>query len=134
MTMTDPIADLLTRLRNGLQAGHPTVDMPASRMKEQICDVLKKEGFIKDYDVKEAEDTKRRVIRVSLKYGPDRKPVMQGLRRVSKPSLRVHKRSSELRPVRSGVGISIVSTSQGLMTGKEARAARTGGEVLCEIW
>jgi len=134
MTMSDPIADLLTRLRNGLQAGHPTVDIPASRLKEQICEVMKKEGFIKKYDVKDAEDSKRRHIRVALKYRADRKPVIQGLRRVSKPSLRVYMRSSELRPVRSGVGVSIVSTSKGLMTGRQARAEHIGGEVLCEIW
>lgn len=134
MAMSDPIADLLTRLRNGLQVGHPTVDVPASRLKEQVCAVLKQEGFIKDYGITEAENGKHRQIRVALKYRAGHKPVIQGLRRVSKPSLRVYMRSSELRPVRSGVGVAIVSTSRGVMTGKQARQARVGGEVLCEIW
>jgi small subunit ribosomal protein S8 len=134
MAMSDPIGDMLTRMRNALRAGHACVDMPASRMKVEICAVLKREGFIKDYAVTEVENSVRRQVRVTLKYAPDRKPVIQGLRRISKPSLRVYSRSAELRPIRSGMGISILSTSKGLMTGKQARASQLGGEILCEVW
>jgi small subunit ribosomal protein S8 len=134
MSMSDPIADMLTRVRNAITAGHPTVDIPASHIKQEICAVLKREGFIKDYALTETEGTVHAQVRVTLKYMPDRSPVIQGLRRVSKPSLRVHKKSDELRPVRSGMGISIVSTPKGVMTGKQARASKVGGEVLCEVW
>ena len=138
MSMSDPIADLLTRIRNAIVAGHPNVDMPRSRLKEDICALLKREGYIKDYSVLEIEDGERPQgharLRVTLKYMPDRKSVIQGMRRVSKPSLRVYVRRKELRPVRSGLGIAVISTSQGLMTGKEARTAGKGGEVLCEVW
>ena len=135
MAMSDPIGDMLSRIRNALMAGHPSVDIPASRLKEEVCAVLKRQGFIKDYAGTEEEGGGvRRKIRVDLKYMPDRKPVIQGLRRVSRPSLRVYMRSQELKPIRSGMGISIVSTSKGMMTGKQARAAKVGGEVLCEVW
>ena len=134
MSMSDPIADLLTRVRNAITAEQPTVDIPASRLKEEICAVLKREGFIRDYALTAGRGTPRCQLRVTLKYMPDRSCVIQGLRRVSKPSLRVYRQSKELRPVRSGMGISIMSTPKGVMTGKEARAAKVGGEVLCEIW
>ena len=134
MSMTDPIADLLTRMRNATQACHASVDVPASSLKAEICAVLKREGFIKDYALTDEAGAPHCQLRISLKYLPDRTPVIQGLRRVSRPSLRIHMRSKELRPIRSGVGIAIVSTSKGLMTGKQARAARVGGEVLCEVW
>lgn len=132
MSMSDPIADLLARLRNALSARHERVDVPASRLKEQVCSVLKQEGFIESYKV--VEDGKQNVLQISLKYLPDRSPVVSGMRRVSRPSLRVYVGCSEIRPVRSGLGISILSTSQGVMTGKKARASRVGGEVLCEVW
>ncbi len=132
MSMSDPIADLLTRLRNAIRGGQATVVIPASGLKAEICRVLKQEGFIKDYALE--EEPKPGAIRVTLKYLPDRTPVVQGLRRVSKPSLRVYVGAGDIRPVRSGLGISVVSTSQGVMTGKQARHARIGGEVLCEVW
>lgn len=136
MSMSDPIADLLTRMRNAVRAGHPSADIPRSRIKEEICDVLKREGYIKDYQVIEVESgaKERSQLRVVLKYMPDRTSVIQGLRRVSKPSLRVYAKRKKLPVVRSGLGITIVSTSRGVMTGKQARAAGMGGEVLCQVW
>ena len=130
--MTDPIADFLTRLRNALSAKFPTVEAPASRLKEEICKVLHEEGYIHGY-VRE-EDGKQGILRVTLKYTGDRISVIQGLRRVSKPSLRIYKKSKEYMPVRSGLGISIMTTSEGVMSGKKAREKELGGEVLCEIW
>ncbi|HPO17124.1 MAG TPA: 30S ribosomal protein S8 [Candidatus Hydrogenedentes bacterium] len=132
MSMTDPIADLLTRMRNAIRAGQTTAEIPASKLKAEICQVLKQEGYLKDFVV--VEDTLPAMIRVTLKYLPDRTPVMRGLRRVSRPSLRVYVDSSGIKPVRSGLGISVLSTSQGLMTGKQARKAGIGGEILCEVW
>lgn len=132
MAMSDPIADLLSRVRNALQARHERVDIPASRLKEQICAVLKQEGFIDSFKV--VEDGKQNVIQVTLKYLTNRKPVIGGVRRVSKPSLRVYVGYGEIRPVRSGLGIAVLSTSKGVMTGKQARASKLGGEVLCEVW
>ncbi|HOE66980.1 MAG TPA: 30S ribosomal protein S8 [Candidatus Hydrogenedentes bacterium] len=133
MSMSDPIADLLSRLRNALVAGHDHVDIPASRIKEEICSVLLREGFIAAYRL--IEEGPQGTLRVSLKYqGENRRPVLQGLRRVSRPSLRVYAKSAEVRPVRSGLGISILSTSRGVMTGKQAREAHVGGEILCEVW
>ncbi len=132
MSMTDPIADLLTRMRNAIRAGKPTADIPASKLKAELCQVLKQEGYIKDFAV--VEDTLPAVLRVTLKYLPDRSPVMHGLRRVSRPSLRVYVDSKGIKPVRSGLGIAVLSTSQGLMTGKQARKAGIGGEILCEVW
>jgi small subunit ribosomal protein S8 len=134
MSMNDPIADMLTRMRNAITAKQVTVDVPASRTKEEICVVLKREGFIKDYALTDAIEVPRCQLRISLKYLPDRTPVIEGLRRVSRPSMRLYKRSKELRPVRSGFGIAVISTSKGVMTGKQARLAKLGGEVLCEVW
>ncbi len=132
MSMSDPIADLLTRVRNAAQAQHKTVDVPASRLKVEICRVLKEEGYISEYTV--VEEPKPGSIRIHMKYGRDRKAVVQGLKRVSKPSLRVYVGSQDIKPVCSGLGISIISTSGGVMTGKKARHAKVGGEVLCEVW
>tara|TARA_R110001592_G_scaffold229240_1_gene485926 strand:- start:69 stop:467 length:399 start_codon:yes stop_codon:yes gene_type:complete len=132
MSMSDPIADLLTRVRNAAQAQHKTVDVPASRLKKEICRVLQEEGYIGEFTV--AEEPKPGSIRIHMKYGRDRKSVMQGLKRVSKPSLRVFVGSQDIKPVCSGLGISIMSTSDGVMTGKKARNAKVGGEVLCEVW
>lgn len=132
MSMNDPIADLLTRIRNASAARHAKVDMPASKLKVEVCRVLKEEGFIADYVV--AEEPKPGLLRVTLKYTEDREPVMQGLRRVSRPSFRVMVPYSDIKPVRSGLGISILTTSKGVMTGKHARNEKVGGEVLCEVW
>jgi len=132
MSMSDPIADLLTRIRNALHAGHGTVDIPASNLKREVCRVLKEEGFIQDCEV--SEEPRPGLIRLTLRYTADRDSVVQGLRRVSRPSLRVYQGAGDLKPVRSGLGISIVSTSRGVMTGKQARKENVGGEVLCEVW
>ncbi len=132
MAMSDPIADLLTRIRNGIHARHATVEIPASRLKEDICAVLKREGFIEDFEA--VEKGAQGVLRVTLKYAQDRTPVLQGLRRISKPSLRVYARCTDIRQVRSGLGIAILSTSRGLVTGREAREAKVGGEIICEVW
>ena len=132
MSMSDPIADLLTRLRNGLHAGFDTVEVPASRLKEDICKVLQSEGFILGYD--RQEDGKHGILQIKLKYTPSREPVMQGLKCVSKPSLRIYNGHKDIPPVRSGLGISILSTSKGVMTGKTANKQNIGGELLCEIW
>ena len=132
MSMSDPIADLLTRMRNAVQARQATVDVPASNLKVEICRVLKEEGYISDFTV--VDQPAPGSIRIHLKYARDRKSVLQGLRRVSKPSLRQYAASNEIKPVRSGLGISILTTSQGVMTGKKARDAKVGGEVLCEVW
>jgi len=132
MSLNDPIADLLTRVRNASRVGHATVDIPASNVKAELCRVLRDEGFIEDYVV--SEEPKPGLIRVTLKYSGEREPVIQGLKRVSKPSLRVYKTHSDIRPTRSGLGISIMTTSKGVMTGRQAQQERIGGEVLCEIW
>ena len=132
MSMSDPIADLLTRIRNALHAGYPSVEAPASRIKAGVCQVLKSEGYIQDY-VQE-DDGKQGILRISLKYTSDRKPVIQGIERVSKPSLRIYKGAKEIPNVRSGLGIAVVTTSKGVMTSKTARAENVGGEVLCEVW
>lgn len=132
MSMSDPIADLLTRIRNGLTVGNARVDIPCSGIKEQICAVLKNEGYIEAYTV--VEGAHQATIQVRLKYQPNGKPVIQGIQRVSKPSLRVYTKSKSITYVRSGLGISIVTTPKGVMTGKQARAANVGGEVVCKVW
>jgi small subunit ribosomal protein S8 len=130
--MTDPIADMLTRIRNANMANHSTVEIPASKIKLAIADILKKEGFIKEYEFK--KDNKQGTIKIFLKYGPNREKVLSGLKRISKPGLRVYARKGELPRVLGGLGIAIISTSQGIMTDKAARKAGVGGEVLCYIW
>ena len=132
MSMNDPIADLLTRMRNALRSGKERVDVPSSTIKEDICRVLKAEGYIDDY--KHVERSGQDIIEVVLRYSADRKPIIRQLKRVSKPSLRVYTKSNDIRPVRTGLGISIVSTSKGVLTGKQARDANVGGEILCEVW
>ena len=132
MSMSDPIADLLTRIRNALHAGYPSVEAPASRIKAGVCQVLKNEGYIQDF-VQE-DDGKQGILRIALRYTADRKPVIQGIERVSKPSLRIYKGAKEIPNVRSGLGIAVVTTSKGVMTSKTARAENVGGEVLCEVW
>ena len=132
MTMTDPIADMLTRIRNGLQASHEMVDIPNSKLKLNIAKVLKEEGYIKNYKI--ISHGRHRLIRVYLRYDDKGSPVIDGLKRVSKPSSRVYKGSEEIPQVLDGYGIHIVSTSKGLMTDKEARKAGMGGELLCSVW
>lgn len=132
MQITDTIADLLTRIRNASSAKHATVDIPASNMKKAICQILLDEGYIKSYTV--AEDNKQGVITVVLKYGEGRMPAITGLRRVSKPGLRIYADVENLPRVMKGLGIAIVSTSKGIMTDREARKAHVGGEVLAFIW
>jgi small subunit ribosomal protein S8 len=130
--MTDPIADMLTRLRNGAQARHPFVLVPSSRMKVAIARILKEEGFIKDYEV--VKDQNQRLLRIWLKYDANRLPVLTGLERVSKPGLRIYKGKNELPRVLGGLGIAIVSTSKGIMTERKARRLGVGGEVICRVW
>ena len=132
MVMTDPIADMLTRIRNATSVHHDKVEIPGSKIKEAIATILKDEGFIKDFEV--IEDNKQNVIKVSLKYGANREKVISGLKRISKPGLRVYSQKDQLPKVLGGLGIAIISTSQGLMTDKAARKAGLGGEVLAYVW
>ena len=132
MHITDPIADMLTRIRNANSAKHETVEIPASNMKKEISRILVDEGYIKSYEV--IEDGKQGMIKLSLKYGPNKAKVLQGLERISKPALRVNVSCEEMPKVMRGLGIAIVSTSKGIMTDKAARKAKVGGEVLAFIW
>jgi small subunit ribosomal protein S8 len=132
MVMSDPIADMLTRIRNANMVRHETVEIPASKIKRQIVEILKREGFIRDAEY--IEDNKQGIIRVFLKYGPNQERVITGLKRISKPGLRVYAKASEIPRVLGGLGIAIISTSKGVMTDKEARQAKSGGEVLCYVW
>ena len=132
MQITDPIADMLTRIRNANNAKHDTVDVPASNMKKSIAQILLDEGYIKNFQL--IDDGTQGVIRISLKYGAGKEKVISGLRRVSKPGLRVYAGADELPKVLRSLGIAIVSTSKGIMTDKKAREAHVGGEVLAFIW
>ena len=132
MQMSDVIADMLTRIRNANDAKHQTVDIPASNMKKSIAEILSTEGYIKGYQV--IEDGKQGTIRVTLKYGANKAKVIRGLKRVSKPGLRIYAGYEDMPKVMNGLGIAIVSTSKGLMTDKLARANKVGGEVLAFIW
>ncbi len=130
--MTDPIADMLTRIRNAVRVERPHVDMPFSKMKGGIADVLKREGYIWDWT--EMEETPASQLRIDLKYGPNGERVLQHIKRVSKPGCRVYSKSRDLRPVLNGLGITIISTSRGVISDREARQRNAGGEVLCEVW
>lgn len=132
MVMTDPIADMLTRVRNANSVYHEKVEIPGSKIKQAIAGILKEEGFIKDFEV--ISDDKQGVIRVSLKYGPNREKIITGIKRISKPGLRVYAKKEELPRVLGGRGIAIISTSQGVMSDKEARRKNLGGEVIAYIW
>ena len=132
MSMTDPIADLLTRIRNANLAHHEVVEIPASKIKKSIDEILKSEGFIRD--VEYIDDNKQGVIRVFLKYGEDRNRVITGIKRISKPGLRKYAKAEELPKVLNGLGIAIISTSAGVITDKEARSKQVGGEVLAYVW
>jgi small subunit ribosomal protein S8 len=131
--MTDPIADMLTRIRNGLSAEHDTVAIPASKMKVEIARILKQEGYINGYSV-EGETAKEKTITVELKYGPDKEKVITGLKRISKPGLRVYAKGDNVPRVLNGLGIAIISTSKGLMTDRDARKQNLGGEVVAYVW
>ena len=132
MHITDPIADMLTRIRNANSAKHDTVDIPASKMKKAIAQILVDEGYIKAYKI--IDDDKQGVIRVTLKYGEGKSQVITGLRRVSKPGLRIYSNVEDMPKVMKGLGTAIISTSKGVMTDKAARAAHVGGEVLAFVW
>ena len=132
MHITDPIADLLTRIRNASCAKHPSVDVPASNLKKAICQILVDEGYIKSVQL--IEDTKQGTLRLTLKYQDNGQPVIAGLRRVSKPGLRIYTNCEDMPKVMKGLGVAIISTSKGVMTDKAARAAHVGGEVLAYVW
>lgn len=132
MTMTDPIADMLTRIRNANVVKHETVDVPASNMKKELARILLEEGFVRGYDV--IEDGKQGIIRIQLKYGQTGERVISGLKRISKPGMRVYADKHEVPRVLNGLGISIISTSKGILTDKQARKENVGGEVICYVW
>ena len=132
MTMTDPIADMLTRIRNANVVKHETVYVPASNMKKELSRILLEEGFIRGYDV--IEDGKQGIIRIQLKYGQTGERVISGLKRISKPGMRVYADKHEVPRVLNGLGISIISTSKGILTDKQARKENVGGEVICYVW
>jgi small subunit ribosomal protein S8 len=134
MTMTDPIADMLTRLRNANTAMHDDVTMPSSKVKESLAGLLKKEGYIEDFSVAENADRPGSTLTVIMKYSPERARIISGIKRVSKPGLRVYTKSDNIPRVLGGLGVAVVSTSQGLMTDREARKRHMGGEILCFVW
>jgi small subunit ribosomal protein S8 len=129
---TDPISDMLTRIRNANQASHPETRMPSSGLKEELARILSEEGFIDSFAVADARVGKE--LTVCLRYGDDRKPVLSSIQRISKPGRRVYKGAADIPRVRGGIGVAIVSTSDGVMTDREARRRKVGGEILCEVW
>ena len=132
MVMTDPIADFLTRIRNGNMVMHETVEVPGSKIKMSIANIMKEEGYIKDYEY--IEDGKQGIIRIYLKYGPNKEKVITGIKRISKPGLRVYVKKDEIPRVLGGLGTAVIYTSKGLLTDKKARKEGLGGEVICYIW
>jgi small subunit ribosomal protein S8 len=132
MSMTDPVSDLLTRIRNATSVRHDRMDVPASKMKLEIAKILKQEGYIRTF--KMIEEGPQGTIRIYLKYADDGEPVIHGLRRVSKPGRRVYRGAGELEKVRNGLGVAVISTNRGVVTDEQARGLQVGGEVLCEIW
>ena len=132
--LTDPIADMLTRIRNAVRVERSAVQMPISKVKRGLAEVLKREGYIWDWSEEEVEGQPVKQLRLDLKYGPNGEKVIQTIRRVSKPGCRVYQQAKGLRPVLNGLGISIVSTSRGVLSDREARQKNLGGEVLCELW
>lgn len=132
--MTDPIADMLTRIRNAVRIERPSVTMPVSKVKRGIAEVLKREGYIWDYKLVEAVDNRSATLEIELKYGPNGERLIRHIKRVSKPGCRVYSPAEELRPILSGLGIRIISSSHGVLSDREARQKNVGGEVLCEIW
>lgn len=134
MAMTDPVADMLTRIRNANLAMHDDVVMPSSKLKVELAKILKQEGYISEFSVAEADEQPSSTLTIDLKYSPRRERVITGLRRISKPGLRVYSKAATAPRVLGGLGIAVLSTSRGLMTDKEARRRKLGGEVLCHIW
>ena len=132
MTMTDPIADMLTRIRNANSVGHKTVDVPASRMKKSIVQILLDEGYIESYDID--EEGVQGTIKITLKYGANKEKVISGIKKISKPGLKVYAKANEVPKVLDGLGIAIVSTSKGIVSDKKARELGVGGEVICFVW
>ena len=132
MVMTDPIADMLTRVRNANTVRHEKLDIPASKVKTEIADILKREGYVRNYEI--IEDNKQNIIRIFMKYGNNDEQVIRGLKRISKPGLRVYAKAEEVPRVLNGLGTAIISTSKGVLSDKEARAQVIGGEVLAYIW
>ncbi|MDH7479180.1 MAG: 30S ribosomal protein S8 [Syntrophomonadaceae bacterium] len=132
MVMTDPIADFLTRIRNANTVYHEKVEIPASKMKRSLAEILKQEGYIRDYEW--VEDGKQGILRVYLKYGANKKRVITGLKRISRPGLKVYASKDEIPRVLGGLGVAIISTSRGIMTDKQARKEGLGGEVICYVW
>ena len=130
--MTDPIADMLTRVRNAVRIERPHVEMPSSKVKRGVAEVLKREGYIWDFQVEEQEPAEQ--LRLELKYGPNGERVIRHIKRVSKPGRRVYSKAKDLRPILNGLGISVISTSRGVISDREARQRNVGGEVLCEVW
>ena len=134
MTMTDPIADMLTRIRNANSAMFDSVSMPGSKVKVNLAKILEREGYIDGFDVRTVDGKPGTTLEIKLKYSADRKRTIMGIKRVSKPGLRIYKKSDQMPKVLGGVGVAVVSTSHGLMTDREARKAKLGGEVLCYVW
>ncbi len=134
MTMTDPIADMLTRIRNANTAMHDEVSMPSSKLKESLAELLQREGYITSFSATDVTGRPERRLTIEMKYSPERERVISGIKRVSKPGLRVYTNATEVPRVLGGLGISVVSTSQGLMTDREARKRKVGGEILCQVW
>ena len=132
MSMTDPVADMLTRIRNANTAGHADVEIPASKIKKNIAEILLNEGYIKAYEV--VENPPQDIIKITMKYGPEKKRVITGIKRISKPGLKVYAKKDEVPKVLGGLGIAIISTSNGLITDKKARELGVGGEVICYVW
>ena len=132
MSMTDPVADFLTRIRNALTARHERLDMPSSKVKVALARILKEEGYIKNFKV--IKDNKQGVLRIFLKYNDENKPVIKGLKRVSRPGRRLYMGAKDLPPVLSGLGVGIISTSRGIVTDREARRQNVGGEMMCSVW
>jgi len=134
MTMTDPVADMLTRIRNANTAMHDDVAMPSSKLKESLAGLLQKEGYIDAFEVSDNSNGPGRTLKIEMKYSPSRDRVISGITRVSKPGLRVYSKSNEIPRVLGGLGVAVVSTSRGLMSDREARRRRMGGEILCYVW
>ena len=132
--MTDPIADMLTRIRNAVRIERPTVTLPVSKVKRGLAEVLKREGYIWDWREEESEGLTQKQLHIDLKYGPNGERVIRHIKRISKPGCRVYARAASLKPVLNGLGISVISTSRGVISDREARQRKLGGEVLCELW
>ena len=132
MTMTDPIAAMLTRIRNANTVGHETVEIPASKMKKSIAEILKEEGYIEDFDI--IDDNKQGIIKITMKYGANKEKVITGIKKISKPGLKVYAKANDVPRVIGGLGIAIISTSKGVVSDKEARKMGVGGEVICYVW